>query len=495
MAWKDRSFTLPVDQALVLAYDIRIDGPPAPQPYENLVEARLSTGQVLYSTALVEVVEEAQVSDPEPISVTPTLTVTEPVTEPTPEPSPEPSPEPTTEPTPVIEPTPEPVIEPTPEPTPEPVSDSPPVTETESVDVPTEEAPTRITEGPFWLYMPIAVRTEAQYRIAYESNPSGSNWEVYAVDASGTNRVNVSNLSGGDGEPAWSPGRTKIAWVHYFDGNGEIYVANADGSNKQNLTNNSARDWMPAWSPDGTEIAFTSMRDGVREIYKMNADGSGVQKLTSQLCQSYAPVWSPDGGSIAFICGLWYQEQPLHEIYIMSANGTNERRLTVDDHPGCEDEDGEPVDCPHYEDTGLTWAPDSRWLAYTKYFNKKKTKGDIYKIDTSLGSPEQVNLTNTETAEHSPDWAQAGGKIAFSAYLDGTYEIATMNADGSNVTNLTHAALADYRPKWSSDAAMIAFLSNRAGGSLELYSMNADGTGQTRLTTTDEDEDNPSWRP
>ena len=35
---------------------------------------------------------------------------------------------------------------------------------------------------------------------------------------------------------------------------------NADGSGQTRLTNNPAADGEPAWSPDGTKIAFTSDR-------------------------------------------------------------------------------------------------------------------------------------------------------------------------------------------------------------------------------------------
>jgi TolB protein len=35
---------------------------------------------------------------------------------------------------------------------------------------------------------------------------------------------------------------------------------NADGSAQTNLTNNPASDGDPAWSPDGTKLAFTRSR-------------------------------------------------------------------------------------------------------------------------------------------------------------------------------------------------------------------------------------------
>lgn len=49
--------------------------------------------------------------------------------------------------------------------------------------------------------------------------------------------------------PCWSPDGKQIAFASTRDGNWEIYVMNADGSNQIRLTNNPAHDQYPAWSP------------------------------------------------------------------------------------------------------------------------------------------------------------------------------------------------------------------------------------------------------
>ncbi len=36
----------------------------------------------------------------------------------------------------------------------------------------------------------------------------------------------------------------------------------------------------PAWSPDGSKIAFESYRDGQAEIYVMDANGANQRRLT-----------------------------------------------------------------------------------------------------------------------------------------------------------------------------------------------------------------------
>ncbi len=55
-----------------------------------------------------------------------------------------------------------------------------------------------------------------------------------------------------------SPVQTEIAFCSNRDGNWEIYIMNADGSERKRLTNNRADDLYPSWSPDGKKITFCS---------------------------------------------------------------------------------------------------------------------------------------------------------------------------------------------------------------------------------------------
>jgi len=89
---------------------------------------------------------------------------------------------------------------------------------------------------------------------------------------------------------AWSPDGEQIAFASYRDGNWEIYIMNADGSDQRNVTDNPTSDGLPAWSPDGEQIAFTSEREGNFEIYLMNADGSGEIRLTNNQADDFSPA-------------------------------------------------------------------------------------------------------------------------------------------------------------------------------------------------------------
>ena len=93
-------------------------------------------------------------------------------------------------------------------------------------------------------------------RIAFNSNRDG-NREVYVMNADGTNPINLTNHPARDVGPDWSPDGTRIAFSTNRDGNWEkkpndnweVYVMNADGTNPINLTNHPAWDSQPAWEP------------------------------------------------------------------------------------------------------------------------------------------------------------------------------------------------------------------------------------------------------
>lgn len=89
----------------------------------------------------------------------------------------------------------------------------------------------------------------------------------------------LTNSQPDDSDLFWSPDGKMVVFNSNRDGNWEIYIMNADGSEQTNLTNNPADDGFPSWSPDGKIIAFQSYRDGNGEIYIMNADGSGLKRL------------------------------------------------------------------------------------------------------------------------------------------------------------------------------------------------------------------------
>ena len=160
-------------------------------------------------------------------------------------------------------------------------------------------------------------------KIAFSSDRDG-NFEIYLMDANGSNPIRLTDNPADDFATAWSPDGTKIAFDTNRDGNYEIYLMDADGSNPTRLTNNPAVDTYSSWSPDGSKIAFNTNRDGYYQIYTMDPDGSNQANLTNSGFDDRYPAWSPDGTKIAFTSlRIWADD-----IFVMDANGANQTALT-----------------------------------------------------------------------------------------------------------------------------------------------------------------------
>ena len=179
----------------------------------------------------------------------------------------------------------------------------------------------QLTDNAGWDYNP--AWSPDGLRIAYAGNATGV-WQIYVMNYDRSNKQAVTS-SGNDVynvEPDWSPDGSKIA----FEQNGEICIMNADGSGFVKLTNNTWFDAEPQWHPDGSKLVYSSRSGAFPQIYVMNADGSSQIQLTSDEVNKWEPAWSPDGKQIVFQRndgeGLDW------EIAIINADGSGLIKLT-----------------------------------------------------------------------------------------------------------------------------------------------------------------------
>ncbi len=262
-------------------------------------------------------------------------------------------------------------------------------------------------------------------RIAFQSTRHG-NWEIYTMDADGSDVIRLTNIAADDERPGWSPDGTKIVFGSRRGGNADIYVMNADGSGVTRLTTHAGEDYAPQWSADGTKIVFRSSRDGNAEVYVMNTDGSNQANLTHNPADDNGPVWSPLGNKIAFSS----DRAGNLNVYTMNVDGSGVVQLTED-----------PSD-----DFAAAYSPDGARIAFRSH--RAGNKPDIFVMNADGSS--EANVTNHPANDRGPAWSPDGTLIAFYTDRDGNYEIYTVRADGSDPRRLTHDPANDFSPDWSS---------------------------------------------
>ena len=87
------------------------------------------------------------------------------------------------------------------------------------------------------------------------------------------------------------------------------------------------------------------------------------------------------------------------------------------------------------------------------------------------------------------------GRIGFSTSVDGgSYEVFSMNPDGTGAVNLSHDPISDLEPSWSADGARLLF-TRGFYDNYEAWSMNADGSDQRNISNNPRPDINPAWSP
>ena len=216
---------------------------------------------------------------------------------------------------------------------------------------------------------------------------------------------------------------------------------------------------------------FTSDRDGDPEIYVRSARGA-VTQLTRNEVADYGAVWSPDGEKLAFVRGT--PEGGGDDIWVMDADGRNPKQLT---RPAVTAE-GVPV-----LDMAPAWSPDGKRIVFVS--TRDGGEMEIYVMDADGRNQKRLTRTDPFVVDHTPSFSPDGRHIVFTSNRVGAAntEIFRMRADGSRVQRLTRTAdgVEDSAPEYSPDGKRIVFSSTRGGGAQDLYTMAADGSGVRRL--------------
>jgi Tol biopolymer transport system component len=162
-------------------------------------------------------------------------------------------------------------------------------------------------------------------------------------------------------------------------------------------------------------IAFSSSDiTGLLDIYRMDIDGFGATNLTDGAAGDHSqPAWSAEGTRIAFVSS---RDSGDSEIYVMTATGRRQTRLTI--NPGL--------------DTEPSWFPSDARIAFRRGSGTSpQNQADIYALALDAdarpdGNP--IQLTTSEFNDIMPAVSPDGKRIAFASDRDGDYEIYVMKA-------------------------------------------------------------------
>ena len=191
--------------------------------------------------------------------------------------------------------------------------------------------------------------------------PVYETYDVFASNLDGSGLRQLTTEEGYDAEATFSPAGDRIVFTSARDGDLELYSMAPDGSDVIRLTDRPGYDGGAFYSPDGSQIIWRAhypgegpeledyrrllsqglLRPGELEIYIMDADGSNQRQLTQLGGANFAPYWHPSGEKIVFSSNHHDPDGRDFEIYMINLDGSGLTRITYS-----EGFDGFPVFSP-----------------------------------------------------------------------------------------------------------------------------------------------------
>lgn len=307
--------------------------------------------------------------------------------------------------------------------------------------------------------------TVAPAKIVFFSWRDG-NRSIYVMNDDGGHITRLTNSPTKDTMPRWSPDGKRIVFRRDMDPSPRttynLFIMNADGSNVRQLTNHKGNDGYVSFSPDGKHLAFYSNRGGEEDLYVMHLKSGRVKGLGVK--RAAGPDWSPDGKQIVYEKGA----PDIHNIWIMAANGNNQRPLLP--MPAI------PVGNEFFRHT-VKWSPNGKQILYSesefKTDQRPLPNGVLivsiplaYRrmiCDSDGNNPRQLKIP-TDWLGHSLAWMDDGESILFTADADfdieealkdphgehRNYEVYKYHIRSRQITQLTHHPDDDMGADWIS---------------------------------------------
>jgi len=224
----------------------------------------------------------------------------------------------------------------------------------------------------------------------------------------------------------------------------------------------------------GTEIAFVSTRGSGPEIYVMGADGSNQRRATNNGSINNFPAWSPDGDAIIYTS---YRQQNRPMLFLSTRGRGRPGRLL------------RRMNGDLAEYRGV-YSPLGSALAVV--LSEPERAADIYTVRPH--GTRLKPLTRNRAIDIGPAWSSDGERIAFVSDRSGSPQVYLMDADGSNQKRLTFQGTYNTHPAWSPDGRWIAY-ETRVGGQFDIWLIDPEGTVNVPLVVHPRSDESPTWAP
>ncbi len=290
--------------------------------------------------------------------------------------------------------------------------------------------------------------------------------EYRLMDSGGENSRSFPNAHLIEHPPVWSPDQSQITFYSFSAR--VLYIMDSNGENVRPLAEDVAvSSNKPVWSPDGNKIAFESYH----QVYTVNVEDRSVTQLTKNEWISSPQTWLPagllitqnDDGQASNLAIYKFDTQQIEALTIME-EGVYDYFVTSSPH-----HDTVYFNSNRLSDTlqlhavslntqdvrlvselflyGGQLSPDQTQFAFMTSINIPNIL--VMDAETELLTPVTTDAHHLSHENYfTPTWSPDGSQLAFESFIDGSYEIFSIDIDGENMRRLTNDNVNNTNPIW-----------------------------------------------
>ncbi|HXH76024.1 MAG TPA: hypothetical protein VNJ08_13725 [Bacteriovoracaceae bacterium] len=266
----------------------------------------------------------------------------------------------------------------------------------------------------------------------------------------------------------------------------ELFVMDFDGRRVEKLTNFKSVVLSPSVSPDNTRIMFSLIathkevtREKVRNIKNIDL------KMFDMRTGKFSTISNKPGINSGAIFGASGEKIYLTlsytgnaDIYEMGLNGGGMRKITS-----------------HYaDDVDPSITQDGSLMSF---LSNRPGRAHIYTMDPSGSEKDVKRISFVGQFNATPRFSPDGKELVFSSWVDNSFDLYRISADGNNLVRLTKDFGSNEEPAFSPEGEFIVFTSkrvlSRTKAVQDIYIMNRDGEVLGQLTQNFGHCFSPQW--
>lgn len=254
----------------------------------------------------------------------------------------------------------------------------------------------------------------------------------------------------------------------------EIWIVK-DGAYQQ-VTNRGAKELWPMWSADGRNLYFVSDRSGAQNLWTKPLNGAAKQVTQFKNGRVLWPNISYDGKLIVFErnFGIWKFDTSNGQASEIKVTRRGAVPGPMVEHLSLNNQFQE-----------LALSPDGKKVAFV-------ARGEIFAASAKDGG-DAVRVTRAPARDGQITWAPDSKRIAYVSERSGTGQLFLYDFMSNAETELSSNPVRDTAPRFSPDGKSIAFVRNEK----ELHVINV-GTKQDRVVASghlDSSQNTLAWAP